>query len=52
LEECAHSCKVFRSALLVCEAFISAGLGVISASLGNAIHAYRNFLSFRHIQKV
>jgi hypothetical protein len=32
-----HSCKVFRNVLLVCEAFISAGLDDISAGLSNAM---------------
>jgi hypothetical protein len=52
LEECAHSCKVFHNMLLVCEAFVLASLGDISAGLGNAMHAYRHLLAFGHVQKV
>jgi hypothetical protein len=37
LEECVYSFKVFSAASSLCEVFISAGLGGVSAGLGGAI---------------
>jgi hypothetical protein len=52
LEEGVHSCKVFCVELSVLEAFALADLSVISAGLGNAMHAYWHLLTIGHIQKV
>jgi hypothetical protein len=38
--------------LPVCEVFISAGLGIISPGLGNAMCAYWCLLMFGYVQKV
>jgi hypothetical protein len=37
LEECVYSFKVFSAASSLCEVFISADLGGVSAGLGGAI---------------
>jgi hypothetical protein len=47
-----HSCKVFCIELPVCEAFVSAGLGVISAGLGNAMRVDCRLLTIGHVQEV
>jgi hypothetical protein len=46
LEECEYSCKVFHSMFQVCEVFVSAGLGNISAGLGGAMHTFRHLPAF------
>jgi hypothetical protein len=52
LEECLHSCKVFCVERPVRVAFVSAGLGIISAGLGNATHVYWCSLTIGYVQKV
>jgi hypothetical protein len=42
LEECVYSFKVFSATSLLCEVFISAGLGSVSAGLGGAMRMYRH----------
>jgi hypothetical protein len=42
LEECVYSFKVFSTASSLCEVFISAGLGGVSAGLGGAIRMCRH----------
>jgi hypothetical protein len=46
LEECEFSCMVFHSVLLVCEVFVSAGFGNISAGLGGAMRTCRRSPTF------
>jgi hypothetical protein len=46
-----HSCKVFCVERPVCDAFVSAGLNIISAGLRNATHAYWRLLTIGYIQK-
>jgi hypothetical protein len=46
LEECVYSFKVFFAASSLCEAFISAGLGGISAGLGGAVRMCRRSRAF------
>jgi hypothetical protein len=52
LEDCVHSCKVFCVELPICEAFVSAGLNVVSAGLGNAMCADWRLLTIGYVQKV
>jgi hypothetical protein len=46
LEECVYSSKVFSAASSLCEVFISAGLGGVSAGLGGTIRMCRHSLAF------
>jgi hypothetical protein len=46
LEECVYSFKVFSAALSLCEVFISAGLGDVSAGLGGTIRMCRRSRAF------
>jgi hypothetical protein len=52
LEECVHSWKDFCVERLVREAFVSAGLNIISAGLGNVKHAYWRSLTIGYVRKV
>jgi hypothetical protein len=47
-----HSFKVFSAASSSCEAFISAGLGGVSAGLGGAIHMFDVRVHSVHTQEV
>ena len=46
LEECVYSFKVFSQRRHLCEAFISAGLGGVSAGLGGAVRMCRRSRAF------
>jgi hypothetical protein len=51
LEECVYSLKVFFTALSSCEAFVSTGLGDVSAGLGGAMRMCLTFVCVQCISR-